>query len=95
MNENENKVTETTIVEAIVTGWQHPIMGLTYVNRYEFICVICGAVKIGLTAVGIFGVIFLWAFDKITDNQNVQIRDTETGKWCFWDKTLKQWLPKD
>lgn len=96
MNENENKETTlTTFTEAIVTGWQHPIMGSTYVNRYEFICGAVGGIKMGLTAVGIFGIIFLCIFNKMADDQTVQIKDAETGKWCFWNKALKKWLPKD
>ena len=101
MNENESKVTEvtevteTTIVEAIVTGWQHPFIGASMVNKYETITTLVGITKMTLAWAGIVAIIFVHWFYKAAENQDVQIKDASTGKWCFWDKALKKWLPKD
>lgn len=95
MNENENKITETTFTEAIVTGWQHPFRAECYVNKYEAVAASVGTIKIVLAYVAIVAIIFMWSFDKMAKNQDVQIKDKETGKWCFWNKALKKWLPKD
>ena len=100
MNENENenkvtKVTETTIVEAFTIGWQHPFIGSTMVNRYEAITTLVGITKVTLAWAGIVAIIFVHWFNKAAENQDIQMKDAETGKWCFWNKALKKWLPKE
>ena len=94
-NENRNEITATSMLDAIKIGWQHPFIGSTYVNDHEFICGFVGGVKIALTAVGILGIIFMHWFNKAADEQSIQIKDKATGKWLFWNKALKQWLPND